>query len=112
MSNAEDKVLELYALERRAKIPELAVGQWHAQLLEEHGAGDLLGLGNEALGRIVRKVRGMSPEQFRNWIEFQSSQDEEIETYIDSCSSVEPQDEPGQPLGLFVARSPNRRGLL
>ena len=96
MSNAEDKVLELTRLERRAKIPAMALGQWHAKLFEEYGADHLLGIGNEALGRIVRKVRGMSPEQFRNW----------IETQLDDTSleNFEPQDEPGQPIGLLMAR--------
>jgi hypothetical protein len=104
MTSPEDKVLELTKLERRAKIPELAIGQWHAQLLEEHSAGDLLGIGNEGLGRILRIVRPMSPEQFRNWLEAQLG-DEELEYF-------EPQDEPGQPIGLLMARPWREGGLL
>lgn len=102
MSNAEDKVLELVKLERRAKIPPMAIGQWHAKLLEEHGADHLLGIGNEELGKLLRKVRGMAPEKFRNWLEAQLG-DTSLEYF-------EPQDEPGQPIGLFVARSWERGG--
>lgn len=104
MSNAEDKVLELTRLERRAKIPAMALGQWHAKLFEEYGADDLLGIGNEGLGRILRIVRPMSPEQFRNWLEAQLG-DEELEYF-------EPQDEPGQPIGLLMARPWREGGLL
>ena len=104
MSNAEDKVLELNRLERRAQIPPAAVGEWHAKLLEELDAGDLLGIGNKGLGRILRIVRPMSPEQFRNWIEAQLD-DTSLEYF-------EPQDEPGQPIGLLMARPWREGGLL
>ena len=96
MTSPEDKVLELTKLERRAKIPAMALGQWHAKLFEEYGTDHLLGIGNEGLGRILRIVRPMSPEQFRDWIEFQLG-DEDLEYF-------EPQDEPGQPIGLLMAR--------
>lgn len=46
----------------------------------------------------------MPPEKFRNWLEAQLG-DEDLEYF-------EPQDEPGQPIGLFVARSRNRGWLL
>lgn len=104
MSNAEDKVLELVKLERRAKIPAMAIGQWHAKLLEEYGADHLLGIGNEELGKLLRKVRAMPPEKFRNWLEAQLG-DEDLEYF-------EPQDEPGQPIGLLMARPWREGGLL
>lgn len=89
MKKAEDLVLELMALEKAAELDEFERGKFHAKLCEKHSAPDLYAIGADALSRLVRSIKFMDKAMLRDWFEFQfqSSHDEEIETYIEELEA-------------------------